>query len=98
MISSLKELIVQGWKSDNGFRAGYTIKLEEAMKHHFPNTDLRATPHINSKLSTWKKNYYSLSNILSRSGVGFNVKGNHKIDCEDETWEQLVKVWSLIKA
>lgn len=92
LIASLKELISQGWKSDNGFRAGYLSRLEEAMKKSFPNTDLKATPHINSRLCSWKKNYYSLQQILSRSGVGFNLRGNHTIDCEDELWEQIIKV------
>lgn len=92
LIGAMRELITLGQKSDNGFRAGYLGKLEEALKKAFPNTDLQGTPHINSKLCAWKKNYYSLTSILSRSGVGFNARGNHMIDCEDDTWEQIVKV------
>lgn len=92
LIASLRELIAQGFKSDNGFRAGYLTKLEEALKKEFPSTDLKGNPHINSKLCAWKKNYYSLTGILSRSGVGFNVRGTHTIDIEDDQWEQIVKV------
>lgn len=92
LLAALKELVVLKWKSDNGFRAGYLKKLEEAMRKSFPTTDLKGMPHINSKLCAWKKNYNSLSGILSRSGVGFNLNGNHMIECEDEQWEQIIKV------
>ncbi|XP_057798099.1 uncharacterized protein LOC131014226 isoform X2 [Salvia miltiorrhiza] len=92
LIAALKELVAQGWKSDNGFRAGYLSKLEEAMRKDFPTTDLKGMPHINSKVTTWKKTYYSLWNILKTSGVGFNVDGKHMIDCDDEQWENFVRV------
>ncbi|KAG6434005.1 hypothetical protein SASPL_105624 [Salvia splendens] len=42
----------------------------------------------------WKSdngNYNLLSNILDRSGVGFNVHGDFKIDCSDDQWDQIVK-------
>lgn len=98
LILALKELIVNGWKSDNGFRAGYLNKLEDALQRAVPNTDLKALPHINSKLSSWKKSYYSLTGMLSRSGVGFNLRGNHMIDVEDDQWEQIVKVNTSLSA
>ncbi|XP_057773450.1 uncharacterized protein LOC131003052 [Salvia miltiorrhiza] len=91
LIVALKELVALGWKSDNGFRAGYLSKLEEAMKKEFPTTDLKGMPHINSKVTTWKKTYSSLWNILKTSGVGFNVNGKHMIDCDDEQWENFVR-------
>ncbi|KAH6836844.1 hypothetical protein C2S53_008556 [Perilla frutescens var. hirtella] len=98
LLAALKELVVQGWKSYNGFRAGYWNKLEEAMKKEFPSTDLKGMSHINSKTTTWKKNYYSLSAILNRSGVGFNLKGTHMIECNDEQWDQIVKSWPHLDA
>lgn len=52
LIAALKELIVKGQKSDNRFRAGYICKQEEALQKEFPRTDLKAMPHINSKLSS----------------------------------------------
>lgn len=91
-MAAMKELIVTGWKSDNGFRSGYLNKLEAAMNKAFPNTDLKRMPHINSKLSSWKKNYYSLTSMLSRSGVGWNLNGNFTIDCTNDQWELIVKV------
>lgn len=92
LLASLKELVSTGWKSDNGFRAGYIYKLEELMRIHFPRSDIRANPHIMSKLTGWKKNYCSLVYILSRSGVGFNLHGDFTVDCEPGQWEQICSV------
>ncbi|XP_057771108.1 uncharacterized protein LOC130990897 [Salvia miltiorrhiza] len=91
LLASLKELVVNGWKADNGFRAGYLTKLEESMRREFPDTDIKGMPHINSKISAWKKSYGSLSLMLGNSGAGFNLKGTFMIDCNNDTWEQIVK-------
>ena len=92
LLTSLMELVVHGWKSDNGFRSGYLKKLEDDLHREFPTTDLKASPNITSKLQAWKKSYNSLQHILQLSGVGFNLNGDHKIDCDDEMWRQIVKV------
>lgn len=92
LLEAVKGLVAEGWKSDNGFRAGYLRKLEEVLKIHFPSANIKGKPHIDSKLTGWKKCYGSLVTILNKSGVGFNLKGDHMIDCDDETWEDLVKV------
>lgn len=92
LVDALKDLIAQGWKSDNGFKAGYLTKLEEALRKVFPTTDLKGSPHVNSKINSWKKNYNSLTQILARSGAGFNKDGRHLIECEEDMWDQIVKV------
>ncbi|XP_057779816.1 uncharacterized protein LOC130998418 [Salvia miltiorrhiza] len=89
LLGALKDLVVNGWKSDNGFRAGYLNKLEEAMRKAFPTTDLKGMPHINSKTTVWKKDYYSLQEMLKNTGVGFNA--THMIDCNNEQWEAIVQ-------
>ncbi|XP_042058375.1 uncharacterized protein LOC121802748 isoform X1 [Salvia splendens] len=87
----MKELVATGWKSDNGFRSGYLKKIEDWLHKEFPTTDLQETPHIQSKITTWKKFYYSLSKMLERSGVGYNDNGDFKISCTDDQWDQIVK-------
>ena len=96
MISAMKALVARGWKSDNGFRGGYAEKIEDWIRNEMPNTDLKASPHIRSKITSWKKNYYSLSKILDRSGVGFNHHNDFKTDCSDDQWDQIVKVSGII--
>ncbi|XP_057801016.1 uncharacterized protein LOC131016339 isoform X2 [Salvia miltiorrhiza] len=91
LISSLKELVANGWKSDNGFRGGYLNKLEESMRRAFLGTDLKGNPHINSKICAWKKNYNSLSLMMGISGAGFNVHGNHMVDLTNEQYELVLK-------
>ncbi|KAG6413136.1 hypothetical protein SASPL_125838 [Salvia splendens] len=91
LVIALKDIVAHGWKSDNGFRGGYLTKLEDAMRSRFPKTDIKGSPHITSKLTAWKRMYGSLALILNRSGVGFNNKGDYKIDCNDDQWDQIVK-------
>ena len=93
-IAILKELVATGWKADNGFRIGYLSKLEESMRREFPNSGLRASPHITSKLHTWKKQYSAVTSILEKSGVGFNNHGDYKIDCDEHRWSEIIKVVS----
>ncbi|KAL1564376.1 hypothetical protein AAHA92_06727 [Salvia divinorum] len=90
LIGSLLELVAGGWKSDNGFRSGYLGRIEDNIRKEFPKTDIKGTPHVVSKITAWKKSYGSLREILSRSGVGFNVDGEYKIDIEDDQWAQVV--------
>ncbi|KAL1534751.1 hypothetical protein AAHA92_30891 [Salvia divinorum] len=91
LVASLLELVARGWKSDNGFRSGYLGKIEDSIRKKFPNSDIKGTPHVVSKISSWKKNYSSLRGILVRSGVGFNVHGDYKIDIDDDQWAQVVQ-------
>ncbi|XP_073119609.1 uncharacterized protein [Henckelia pumila] len=90
LLSALKDLAHKGWKSDNGFRSGYLIVLEDSMKKAFSETDIRDTPHINSKIHVWKKNYGTLFTILSTSGIGWN-ETDKMIDAPDDDWEEVVK-------
>ncbi|KAG6426537.1 hypothetical protein SASPL_110762 [Salvia splendens] len=76
--------------SDNGFRSGYLSKIEDSRRQEFPTTDLKGTLHIQSKISAWKKSYGLLRSIISRTRIGFNADVDHKIDCTDEQWEQIV--------
>ncbi|KAL8498086.1 hypothetical protein ACS0TY_021424 [Phlomoides rotata] len=90
LIDVLKELVNKGYKSDNGFRTGYLIKCEEALKADFPKTDLQASPHITSKLTAWRKNYSSLVTAHTTTGVGFNTTTS-QLECTDDQWESVVK-------
>ncbi|KAL8487726.1 hypothetical protein ACS0TY_024162 [Phlomoides rotata] len=91
LLDKLVELVGKGWKTDNGFKPGYQLKLERMMLKSIPNTDICATPHINSKIIMWKRSYGSLRTILiDSSGVGFNTT-THLLDCDDDQWARAVK-------
>ncbi|KAL8499280.1 hypothetical protein ACS0TY_022311 [Phlomoides rotata] len=89
LLAALKDLVAHGWKSDNGFRTGYLVRCENAMKVAFPNTDLLATPHITSKITSWKKSYGNIVTAQS-SGVGFNMTTG-ELDCTDEQSDATVR-------
>ncbi|KAL8470799.1 hypothetical protein ACS0TY_033396 [Phlomoides rotata] len=50
LIQCLTMIVNEGWKVDNGFKAGFHRELEKGMKRLLPGTDICATPHINSKI------------------------------------------------
>ncbi|KAL8544558.1 hypothetical protein ACS0TY_004944 [Phlomoides rotata] len=91
LINVLKELVNKAYKSDNGFRTGYLIKCEEALKVDFPKTDLQASPYITSKLTSWKKSYSSLVTAHTTTGVGFNTTTSQLELSSDDQWESMVK-------
>lgn len=90
LITALKDIVLKGWKCENGFRTGYLKLLERSMLKAFPSTDIRAEPHINSKLHVWKKFHGSLASMLGVSGITWNDL-TKMIDAQDDAWELYVK-------
>ncbi|KAL8470542.1 hypothetical protein ACS0TY_033185 [Phlomoides rotata] len=87
LVLCLTNIVIEGWKSENEFKAGFLRELEKAMRKIIPQTDLLATPHINSKIHVWKKEYGALSDLLSKSGIGWNSTTS-MIEIEDESvWD-----------
>ncbi|KAL0423932.1 UNVERIFIED_CONTAM: hypothetical protein Sradi_0928000 [Sesamum radiatum] len=76
LINGLKSLVMSGWKCDNGFQNGYLAQLEAHMKRAFPQCDLKAEPHINSKLHVWKRQYSTLCSMMAKSGLGWDDSRN----------------------
>ncbi|KAL6534330.1 hypothetical protein OROHE_013255 [Orobanche hederae] len=97
LMAELKELVTKGWRSDNGFRPGYLTKLEEQMLQRIPGTNICANPHINSKISSWKKLHGCLQTALGETGCGFNTT-TKVLDVTDEAWAKVLKKDSSIGA
>ncbi|XP_012835755.1 PREDICTED: uncharacterized protein LOC105956449 [Erythranthe guttata] len=57
----------------------------------FPGTDIKADPMILSKLHVWKKQYGSLSQMLSTSGFCSNESANTIDVIDDQVWNDYVK-------
>lgn len=92
LIVGLKELVARGWKCDNGFKTGYLVALEQHLRSRIPETDIKSDPHIHSKIHVWKRQYGSLSTMLSRSGFGWNDAANVLEVADDQVWNEYVKV------
>ncbi|KAL8513658.1 hypothetical protein ACS0TY_012955 [Phlomoides rotata] len=91
LMEQLKDLVSSGnWKTDNGFRPGYLQKLEEKMRDAIHGTDIRAFPHINSKILTWKKHHGCIQLALGETGCGFNTS-TKILDCIDTTWAKVLR-------
>ncbi|KAL8534347.1 hypothetical protein ACS0TY_010383 [Phlomoides rotata] len=87
LILCLTNVVLEGWKSENGFKAGFQRELEKGMRKIIPSMDLVANPHINSKIHVWKMEYGALSDLLSKSGIGWNSTTS-MLEIEDEgVWE-----------
>ncbi|KAL0429055.1 UNVERIFIED_CONTAM: hypothetical protein Sradi_0531500 [Sesamum radiatum] len=94
LINGLRSLVASGWKCDNGFRTGYLAQLETFMLRAIPNCDLRAEPHITSKIQVWKRPYPSRIGMMSKSGFGWDestcmvtIEENDK-----DVWDNYVKL------
>ncbi|KAL8501033.1 hypothetical protein ACS0TY_020564 [Phlomoides rotata] len=91
LVGLMKDLVAKGWKTENGFKSGYLLKLEAGMVKMLPEMDIRANPHITSRLTIWKKIHGSLQTMLkSNSGIGFNATTGLLL-CHDECWDHIVK-------
>ncbi|KAL8534167.1 hypothetical protein ACS0TY_010247 [Phlomoides rotata] len=67
------------------------------MKKLLPGTDLVANSDNNSKIHVWKKEYGSLFNLLSKSGVGWNCTTNTINVLDEEAWETQKKADPHVK-
>ncbi|GER45709.1 aspartate carbamoyltransferase [Striga asiatica] len=92
LIQGLRDLVSRGWKCDNGFRSGYTNILEQHMAQCFPGTNIKAEPHILSKITVWKKNYGLILGMLATSGFEWSETGNMIVVKEDAVWQSYINV------
>ena len=95
LVDILYELNTTSWKVDTGFKIGYLSFVEKEMKKRFPTCDLKADPHIKSKIKLMKR---SLSYILDiqRNGSGFGWDDEQKMVTGDkEVYLEWAKVVSF---
>ncbi|GFZ00794.1 RNA-binding (RRM/RBD/RNP motifs) family protein [Actinidia rufa] len=75
LMGCMKELFNQDtkWKLDcEQFKGGFYGECEKKIICAFPGTDLRANPHIESKIKMWRKQYNLLQDMLKTSGFGWD--------------------------
>ncbi|KAL7238269.1 hypothetical protein ACSBR2_004384 [Camellia fascicularis] len=85
LITTMKDVTASNprWKLDNNqFRVGFYNECEKKILSAFPGTDLRASPHIDSKIKLWRKQYNTLQDMLN-----INVIAMKKEDANATTEE-----------
>ena len=73
-----------GWKVDTGHRSGYLTFIEKELAKRLPNANIKADPHIQSKVKALKK---LLSYVLDvqQNGSGFGWDDERKMVVGDKS-------------
>ena len=98
LVEAMVELCVSGtMKSDNGFKPGTFVQIEKLLEEKLPGSGIKASPHIESRVKTLKKQYNAISDmIVTSSGFSWNDE-KKMIVCEKELYDGWVKVSSFLK-
>ncbi|KAL8541311.1 hypothetical protein ACS0TY_002529 [Phlomoides rotata] len=95
---ALEKIIMDSWKTENGFKNGYLKQLEKDIKKLDPQTDLRSEPHISSRVHAWKRNHAIIAAIIDKSGMSWDsTKCQIIVENEDLLFDY-IKVDPLAKS
>ena len=94
LLNVLDNIIANGARCDtSAFKAGTSTQIEKTLNSVLPNSGIKASPHIDSKIRSWKKKQYGIVfDMLNTSGFGWNdTKKCVEVD-SNEVWEMYVLV------
>ena len=93
LLSILEEAVVKNLRCDNGcFKPGTMAQFETAINLKCPNANIKAVPHIESKMRRWKKDYAIVYDMVNKTGFAWNdVQKCIEVD-STEVWQSYVKV------
>ena len=96
LLTILEDVVARGQRCDTGsFKSGTITMIERQLTEMCPESNLRANPHIESKLKMWKKHYSIVYDMLNKSGFGWNdARKCVEVD-SDEAWTTYVQVLNL---
>ncbi|KAI8527551.1 hypothetical protein RHMOL_Rhmol12G0083700 [Rhododendron molle] len=78
--------ISEKWRAENEFKPGFFTVLEKEMENVMPESKIKASPHIDSKVKYWRQTYAKITDILKLSGFGWDHV-NKRIEVDDEVWK-----------
>ncbi|KAF5939417.1 hypothetical protein HYC85_023676 [Camellia sinensis] len=73
------------------FRASFYNECEKKILSAFLGTDLRASPHIDSKIKMLRKQYNTLQDMLNISGFGWDGEQKMVLVDSDDVWQNYVR-------
>ncbi|KAL0455986.1 UNVERIFIED_CONTAM: hypothetical protein Slati_0937800 [Sesamum latifolium] len=65
--------------------------LEQLLRKKCPKSGLKSDPHISSKIHVWKRTYACISDMLARSGFGWNEAMQMRV-VSDEVFDNYAKI------
>ncbi|XP_017970608.1 PREDICTED: uncharacterized protein At2g29880 [Theobroma cacao] len=93
LVSALIDLHNVGkYNVDSGFRGGYLLELENRLTTKLPDANLKAKPHIESRIKTLKKEWaiiYDMVQGTHTSGFGWDDQRNMVV-ADDPVWESYI--------
>ena len=95
LVECLVELRTNGkFLTDNGFRPGYLLTLENMMNQKATGCGLKGIPHIQSRIKTLKQSWQTVYDMVYGSNTsGFGWDPDRKVVItEKEVWEEYLKV------
>ncbi|GMP91427.1 hypothetical protein CsSME_00042134 [Camellia sinensis var. sinensis] len=92
LIRAMRDLFSEKWKADNGqFRAGFYSELEKLIILAFLGTNLCVSPHIESKIKFWRRQYNLITDMLRLSGFGWDDTDKMILVDSEQVWQNYVK-------
>ncbi|TQD95513.1 hypothetical protein C1H46_018869 [Malus baccata] len=93
LLSILEEAVVKNLRCDNNcFKPGTMTQFETAIKLKCPDANIKAIPHIDSKMRSWKKDYAIVYDMVNKTSFAWNdVRKCIEVD-STEVWQSYVKV------
>nr|XP_048326632.1 uncharacterized protein LOC125421496 [Ziziphus jujuba var. spinosa] len=92
LLNILDEAVASGQRCDTGaFKPGTLNMIERQLAEMCPNSGLRASPHIESKMKKWKKQYGIIYDMLNKSGFGWNDSLKCVEVDSDDAWKAYVQ-------
>ena len=83
------------WKGENGFRTDYLQHLKKVMASRPPLSNLKATPHIESRCKLLKRQFHAINEMVNHSS-GFEWNDLEKcITASKDVFDDWVKVNSI---
>ncbi|XP_075664965.1 uncharacterized protein LOC142634546 [Castanea sativa] len=64
------------WKAENGFKPGFTAKLEELLEKKLLGCGIKASPHIESRYKILRKQYRAIADMLGPNASDFGWNDN----------------------
>ena len=96
LLGVLEDFVARKQRCDTGaFKQGTLVEIAKAVNVLCPHSNIKANPHIESKLKKWKKTYSMVVDMINTSGFAWNdVKKCVEVD-SDDAWQTYVQVHIL---